>query len=207
MADETCTLPPEGWYCTRGAGHDGPCAAHSDLSSSSRPPTMYDLAKRYVEAVEWNEEHPEDAHSEAGVEMALDYLIDGVKKRTEAAKLLSPPKLMDLQEFRDGGFLQEVNRCFFHPLGLALAVECDDADHTTVTGLWGIYDSRDDEEGYIYGYWSEDAQEKYENVRAELSRHSRARAKLFSEVQGSKGLVLNGIQPIGWLPPEEESDG
>lgn len=23
-----CTFPPEGWYCTRGAGHPGPCAAH-----------------------------------------------------------------------------------------------------------------------------------------------------------------------------------
>ena len=22
-----CTLPPEGWACTRDAGHDGPCAA------------------------------------------------------------------------------------------------------------------------------------------------------------------------------------
>ena len=23
-----CSVPPEGWYCTRPAGHDGPCAAH-----------------------------------------------------------------------------------------------------------------------------------------------------------------------------------
>lgn len=22
-----CTIPPPGWYCTRKAGHDGPCAA------------------------------------------------------------------------------------------------------------------------------------------------------------------------------------
>ena len=28
---ETCTLPPKGWYCTRQAGHDGPCAAHPEL--------------------------------------------------------------------------------------------------------------------------------------------------------------------------------
>jgi hypothetical protein len=30
MADETvkaCTVPPEGWNCTRKAGHEGPCAA------------------------------------------------------------------------------------------------------------------------------------------------------------------------------------
>jgi len=23
----TCTIPPEGWECTRESGHDGPCAA------------------------------------------------------------------------------------------------------------------------------------------------------------------------------------
>lgn len=23
-----CTVPPPGWYCTRAAGHEGPCAAH-----------------------------------------------------------------------------------------------------------------------------------------------------------------------------------
>lgn len=22
-----CEVPPQGWYCTRKAGHDGPCAA------------------------------------------------------------------------------------------------------------------------------------------------------------------------------------
>ncbi len=24
---KACTLPPRGWICTRGAGHEGPCAA------------------------------------------------------------------------------------------------------------------------------------------------------------------------------------
>lgn len=25
---DACSKPPTGWYCTRAAGHDGPCAAH-----------------------------------------------------------------------------------------------------------------------------------------------------------------------------------
>jgi len=29
-----CTLPPEGWYCTRASGHDGPCAAHPKQESN-----------------------------------------------------------------------------------------------------------------------------------------------------------------------------
>lgn len=24
---DVCRVPPEGWWCSRGAGHDGPCAA------------------------------------------------------------------------------------------------------------------------------------------------------------------------------------
>lgn len=28
MNTNKCTTPPEGWYCTREAGHEGPCAAH-----------------------------------------------------------------------------------------------------------------------------------------------------------------------------------
>lgn len=27
-----CDRPPPGWHCTREPGHDGPCAAHRDLS-------------------------------------------------------------------------------------------------------------------------------------------------------------------------------
>lgn len=27
---ESCTIPPEGWRCTRTRGHDGPCAAVPD---------------------------------------------------------------------------------------------------------------------------------------------------------------------------------
>lgn len=26
--DKGCTNPPEGWYCSREPGHQGPCAAH-----------------------------------------------------------------------------------------------------------------------------------------------------------------------------------
>lgn len=36
-----CTVPPEGWYCTRAPGHDGPCAAwpvaHQDAAPSNSP--------------------------------------------------------------------------------------------------------------------------------------------------------------------------
>ena len=32
----TCQIPPPGWYCTREAGHDGPCAALPNLTAFTR---------------------------------------------------------------------------------------------------------------------------------------------------------------------------
>lgn len=31
MSETSCNIPPRGWKCTRGAEHDGPCAAHPAL--------------------------------------------------------------------------------------------------------------------------------------------------------------------------------
>lgn len=33
-----CAVPPRGWRCTRGAGHDGPCAAVPDCTCDVHPP-------------------------------------------------------------------------------------------------------------------------------------------------------------------------
>lgn len=68
-------------------------------------------------------------------------------------------KYMDVKEFRELGFLQELNRCFLHPLGLALevAIEEDGTEH-----LGRIWDCRDDPEGIIFG---EISTEKFEQVR------------------------------------------
>ena len=57
-------------------------------------------------------------------------------------------KRMDPGEFRRLGYLQEVNRCFLHPLGLALEVVTE-ADGTTTFGE--VWDYRDDPEGMIFG--------------------------------------------------------
>jgi hypothetical protein len=57
-------------------------------------------------------------------------------------------KRIDIAEFRDEGYLQEANRLFFHPLGLALEVIID--EETGETELGGIWDFRDDPEGILY---------------------------------------------------------
>ena len=57
-------------------------------------------------------------------------------------------KRIDVKEFRAKGFLQEVNRKFFHPLGLALEVLIN--DETGEESLGGVWDYKDDKEGMFF---------------------------------------------------------
>ena len=57
-------------------------------------------------------------------------------------------KYIDIKEFGEKGYLQELNRLFLHPLGLALEV-IEEADGSETLG--GIQDYRDDPNGITYG--------------------------------------------------------
>lgn len=61
---------------------------------------------------------------------------------------MSDIKTMPIKEFVEKGFLQEVNRKFFHPLGLALSIR-EEEDGTQ--SLHEIWDYRDDPEGMFFG--------------------------------------------------------
>lgn len=89
--------------------------------------------------------------------------------------------MMPIQEFVDGGWLQEANRQFFHPRGLALAVSYDDNGNCT---LYGIYDSRNDPEGFSYGF--EPSLEKALNVERERHRITTRKESLGYVVQPVK---------------------
>jgi hypothetical protein len=60
----------------------------------------------------------------------------------------APLPRMNLREFIDLGYLQEVNRQFLHPLGLALSLHVGD-DPLSVQ-FDGIIDNRDDLEGWNF---------------------------------------------------------
>jgi len=57
------------------------------------------------------------------------------------------PKRMDIKEFRAFGFIQEINRQFLHPMGLAIEVIIDEKGNETLGGIW---DYRDDPKGITY---------------------------------------------------------
>ncbi len=100
---------------------------------------------------------------------------------------MSEIKHLSLREFVDLGLLQEVNRMFFHPRGLALSVVVDDQLGTY--HLSDIWDHRDDPEGIRFASLDpKTANEKARSVEALLKTEAR---------QTTLGYV---IQP---LPPDE----
>jgi len=80
-------------------------------------------------------------------------------------------KPMNLRAFMDEGFLQEANRQFFHPLGLALAVVFKNGEPTCACA---VQDNREDMEGIIF---SDIDAEKAHRILKEQTRRGVARRK------------------------------
>lgn len=86
---------------------------------------------------------------------------------------MSEIKYIDIQELVDNGYVQEVNRRFFHLLGLNLEINKSDSGELQFVG---IADFRDDEEGLVF---DEVDVEKVKNVQKEIDRKIEARQKAF----------------------------
>lgn len=56
-------------------------------------------------------------------------------------------KTISIKDFVEEGYLQELNRQFLHPLGLALSIQIDDDGKYNLSD---IIDNRDDPEGIIF---------------------------------------------------------
>lgn len=95
-----------------------------------------------------------------------------------------PRKTIDLREFIDAGYLHEVNRQFFHPLGLALAVYVDDDGSVRLESVW---DSRDDPAGFSYADEALDPVKAAKIVEEQRKRHEERRRLLGWVVQPVDG--------------------
>lgn len=100
-------------------------------------------------------------------------------------------KRMDIEEFRRLGLLQELNRLFLHPRGLALEVVVEEGQPTRFGGIW---DSREDPEGIAF---ADDmlSPGMANSVQDMLIKRLAPRQKLFSN--------WDGIQPIPDNEPED----
>jgi len=72
-------------------------------------------------------------------------------------------KRMSIDEFQKQGLLQEVNRQFFHPLGLALEIVVEKGTGEKILG--GIWDYRNDPEGLRFKEVNEEKTRKVEKLR------------------------------------------
>lgn len=82
---------------------------------------------------------------------------------------------LPIEEFVETGLLQEVNRQFFHPLGLALAVESEDGHPAR---LAYIIDCRDDPEGIVFNDFTPEQVARGRAVLAEQERRDASRREL-----------------------------
>jgi len=96
---------------------------------------------------------------------------------------------MPIKEFLEQGYLQEANRLFFHPLGLALAIHIDDDGVHSLSSVW---DCRETEGGTYFG--EDVSKEKADFVEGQ--RQSRAPGRMES-------LGFN-IQPV--TDPSDDSE-
>lgn len=106
--------------------------------------------------------------------------------------------IMGSNEFRDLGILQEANRQFFHPIGLAIAIALEDGvqeGKDVSEGQIFVLDSRSDPEGWIFAE-SEDLGPKAEAFAQFARQRYRDRYKKL-------GFV---IQPESSTSQDEEVD-
>lgn len=98
-------------------------------------------------------------------------------------------KRIDIGEFCERGYLQEANRQFFHPLGLALEVTVEEDGSARLSGVW---DYREDPEGMTFGgpdnYGL--SADKAQAVEEDRRKHVRARLALFGQ---SVQPLTNGL--------------
>jgi hypothetical protein len=99
-----------------------------------------------------------------------------------------------IKEFREKGYLQELNRQFLHPLGLALEVIVD--EETGKEKLGGIWDYRNDPEGILYN-------DKILNNEDNFNRAKKIQEEFRKKIQYRKEKYGFHIQPYNIDKAEE----
>jgi len=93
-------------------------------------------------------------------------------------------KRISIKEFREAGYLQELNRRFLHPLGLSLELTVDEKDE--VVKFAGVLDKRRDPVGFLYD-------EKFLEEHAKIFFH---RANAIEQERQQK--ILARKKKFGW---------
>src|SRR4051812_36826368 len=118
--------------------------------------------------------------------------MEGMRKCVEQEVWkMTEIKKMDIKEFVEKGFLQEANRLFFHPIGMALEVEINDNGEYKFGGIW---DYREDEEGILYGETDEDTKMNRIKKKDFVSKYSVEKCRKRKE---KLGFVFQPLESFG----------
>jgi len=126
-------------------------------------------------------------------------LAVGEKERgSESCSSEVDGKIMSVEEFHTSGLLQELNRLFLHPRGLAMAVTFDDDRNGPYMALGPIYDYRDEPEGVEFARGDIDPEKA---ARVWKMKQDRFEARIALPEMG-----IDGVQKIDseWSPEETE---
>lgn len=100
------------------------------------------------------------------------------------------PKTVSLEELVEGGYLQEVNRLFFHPLGMELGV-AREPDGTQRLG--DVLDRRHDPDGCVFEYVDgEPGPEQRARWHANIKRVRNLQHEAFTRRLASLGFGIQG---------------
>lgn len=127
----------------------------------------------------------------------INEILGATASQTNQTISSSGVQRLDIKEFRAFGYLQEANRRFFHPLGLALEV-VQNPDGTERLG--GVWDYRDDPEGMAFAdEVMADEDTALKGVRVKNEWHKREELR--------KVVLGATIQPFPMPEDEGQSDG
>jgi len=105
-------------------------------------------------------------------------------------------KYIDIKEFREGGYLQEVNRTFLHPLGFALEIIVDDDGEEHIGG---ILDCR--ENGIYYGLHDSDKKRQNKFLKNAIGIKNKLDARSIIR-QKELGFI---VEPIPMITIEKDN--
>jgi len=86
---------------------------------------------------------------------------------------------ISISEFRELGYLQELNRQFLHPLGLALSVRIEDDGTEVLNGIW---DCRCDPEGIRFVELDAEDSGRAQRIMQEQEKRAKARQEVLGYV-------------------------
>lgn len=112
----------------------------------------------------------------------------------------SNPKLVPLTDLQKDGIIQEINRRFLHPLGMAISYVTDGPDEGLLGELW---DYRDDPEGMAFVITDDNITEMLGKAQAFQEMVNEIQA---NNSEGRLNLFGSLVQPISIYPRKSNGE-